>query len=175
MCLVPGGEAQRCADTREHGVTIRSARSLPNLILIHRGVNSCSGKAVHESPYGHVRSITQSVYRRPWIMGIYFLLIRVTTVTFHQCRLPPDQWGVMKEELTTPNVLQCLSCIITHLKIDRSHLKKEIRCHASTVPGGALRPLSDCAVGCGFNLNAISKGLGFNHTKMKPIKLCSEF
>lgn len=81
----------------------------------------------------------------------------------------------MKEELTALNVLQSLSCIITHLKIDRSHLKKEIRCHASTVPGGALRPLSDCAVGCSFDWNGISERLGFNHTKMKPINLCSEF
>lgn len=147
----------------------------PNLILIHRGVNSCSGQAVHESPYGHVRSITPSVYRRPWITGIYFLLIRVATVTFHQCRLPPDQWGVMKEELTTPNVLQCLSCIITHLKIDRSHLKKEIRCHASTVPGGALRPLSDCAVGCGFNSNGISKGLVLTTPKWNQLNSAPSF
>lgn len=78
----------------------------------------------------------------------------------------------MKEELTTLNVLQSMSCIITHLKIDRSHLKKEIRCHASTVPGGALRPLSDCAVGCGFDWIYISEGLGFKCTKMKPIELC---
>lgn len=92
-------------------------------------------------------------------------------MTFHQCHLPPDQWGVMKEELTTLNVLQSLSCIITHLKIDRSRLKKEIRCHASMVPGGALRPLSDCAVDCGFDWNCISEGLGFNRTEMKPIKL----
>lgn len=79
----------------------------------------------------------------------------------------------MKEELTTLNVLQCLSCIITHLKIDRSHLKKEIRCHASTVPGGASRPLSDCAVGCGFDSNCISEGPGFSRSRMTPITLRS--
>lgn len=147
----------------------------PNLILIHRGVNSCHMPGQAQLLCGHAGSNTWSVYRSPWITGIYSLLIRVATMTFHQCHLPPDQWGVMKEELTTLNVLQSLSCIITHLKIDRSHLKKEIRCHAFTVPGGALRPLSNCAVGCGFDWNCISEGLGSIHTKMKPIKLWSEF
>lgn len=36
------------------------------------------------------------------------------------------------------------------LKIDRSYLKKEIRCHAFTVHGGALSPPSSSSVCCGF-------------------------
>lgn len=90
----------------------------PNLILIQYRVNSCW----RQGEGGRIRSITQSIYRQrvettlcyPWIRWIYSLLISVTT-TFHQCHLPSGQWGVKKKELTGLNVLQCLSCIITHL------------------------------------------------------------
>ncbi len=41
------------------------------------------------------------------------------------------------------------------LKIDRSYLKKEIRCHAFNVLGWALSPLSSGRVSCGFCLHYI--------------------
>lgn len=46
-----------------------------------------------------------------WDSWICFILIQDRPFI----NLLSDQWGVKKEELTSLNVLQCLSCIITHL------------------------------------------------------------
>lgn len=96
--------------------------SITPACLAHRTGVAAAGGRVSSTLWGQIRSITRSIDRQRAettprclsISWIYSLLIRVTA-TFHQCHLPPDQWGVKKEELTGLNVLQCLSCIITHL------------------------------------------------------------
>lgn len=125
ICLVFPSltEDQRCVDTRGHGVTVLLG-TLPyvqesNLILIHFRFNSCWRlNSVGTDQINYPIHLLAAAGKPPnsglWIIGRCSPSIRVSG-TFINAVFCADQWGVKKEELTSLNVLQRLSCIITHL------------------------------------------------------------
>lgn len=118
-----------------------------NLILIHFRFNSCWRlNSVGTDQINYPIHLLAAAGKPPnaclWIIGRRSPSITVPG-TFHKCRLLHwpmrcEERGVDKFECPSASVLYHYPC----LKIDRSRLKKEFRCHAFTVLAGASSPLA---------------------------------
>lgn len=118
-----------------------------NLILIHFRFNSCwrlnsVGTDQINYPIHLLAADGKQANSGLWIIGRRSPSIRVSG-TVHKCRLL--RWPMRCEERGVDK-FECPSASVLYhypsLKIDRSHLKKEFRCHAFAVLAGALSPLA---------------------------------